>query len=362
MTTLAKLLDQTERFITSYVRMGAEEAVAATLFVAYSHVVDAFRVAPYLNITSPEPECGKTILLEALELLVREPWLVSQPTEAVLFRTLDKKKPTLLLDETDAVFKGSSDRAEPIRAVLNSGYRRGVTVPRCAGKTFDLVEFTVYGPKCFAGIGDALPDTVAKRSIRIELRRLAPGEEVKDWDHEDAEPEAKPIKEAFEGWAKGAVKYLKGQKPGVPEGIRNRQRETWRPLLSIADLAGDGWPGGARDAAKRLCNVHAKVSLPALLLSHVRESFAEKDAMSTHDLLSALVDRDDGPWASWWANDVEAGRIKGPAAKLGRLLRDHRTPAGEPIRSHQYRTEGRIVRGYVRDDFEDAWSRYLKST
>jgi hypothetical protein len=158
--TLDQLLSEAETFITRYVRMGAEEALACALFVAYSHAVAAFKVAPYLNVTSPEPECGKTLLLEALSLLVREPWLALAPSEAVLFRYLDKRKPTLLLDETDGLFKGSGDRAEPIRCVLNSGYRRGVKVPRCQAKTFEPVEFEVFGAKCFSGIGDALPDTV----------------------------------------------------------------------------------------------------------------------------------------------------------------------------------------------------------
>src|SRR5205823_998737 len=79
-----------------------------------------------LAVTSPEKRSGKSRLFEVLEILVANPWKVITPTEAVIFRKIDKDRPTLLLDETDAIFgKRNGENYEGLRALLNAGNRRG---------------------------------------------------------------------------------------------------------------------------------------------------------------------------------------------------------------------------------------------
>ena len=95
-------------------------------------------------MTSPEKRCGKTRLLDVLELLVAKPWRTIMPSEAVLFRKIDAAAPTLLLDETDAIFNAKNANTEPLRAVLNAGNRRGTIVPRCVGPRQQLVDFSVF--------------------------------------------------------------------------------------------------------------------------------------------------------------------------------------------------------------------------
>ena len=122
-------------------------------------------------MTSPERQCGKTRLLEVIELLVPEPWRVELPSEAVAYRHIHAKMPTLLLDEVDTTFNvRTRDRYEGLRALLNAGNRRGSHVPRCIGSSGKLVNFNVFCPKVLAGIG-MLPDTVADRSVPIRLER-----------------------------------------------------------------------------------------------------------------------------------------------------------------------------------------------
>ena len=112
---------------------------------------------------------------------MRKPWLTLSVTEAVLFREIDKTQPTLLLDESDALFKkgggGNDDRREPIRALLNAGFKRGAMVPRCMGNNFEVQHFKVFCAKAFAGIG-TLPDTIADRSLPIRLTRKSRSETV----------------------------------------------------------------------------------------------------------------------------------------------------------------------------------------
>ena len=71
------------------------------------------------------------MMLEILELLVANPWLTGRATVAVLARKIDREKPTLLLDETDAAFKSGREYAEALRGHLE--YR----IPR-RGQPFSL--------------------------------------------------------------------------------------------------------------------------------------------------------------------------------------------------------------------------------
>ena len=64
-----------------------------------------------------------------------------------------------------------------------------------------------------------------------------------------------------------------------------------------------------------------------LLLEHCWDAFdvldvTRGDRIATEELLHALVGRgDDSPWASWWGNDVDADRLRGPGQRLARLLK-----------------------------------------
>src|SRR5205814_3546560 len=123
-------------------------------------------------------------------------------SNAALFRAVEQQKPTLLFDEVDAIFgpKASSDH-EDLRAMLNSGHRRGAAVYRCVGKKHDQLQaFKVFCPVALAGIGD-LPDTVRDRSIIVSLRRRAPDERVHEFRRRRVLPDATALRERMAGWA-----------------------------------------------------------------------------------------------------------------------------------------------------------------
>ena len=165
------VLDEVRRFVRRFVVLDEPQAQAVSLWVAHTYVVDAFSCTPYLAITSAEKRSGKTRLLEVLALLVRDPLPTANISDAALFRVIDDKQPTLLIDEVDAIFGKKSPRDE-LRGIINAGYRSGSTTHRMGGKNnTELQTFSVFCPKAFAGIGDCLPDTIADRSIPIRLRR-----------------------------------------------------------------------------------------------------------------------------------------------------------------------------------------------
>ena len=175
----ALVLAEVESFIVRYVVLPQAARMPVALWAIATHLFEVFDTFPYLAILSPQKRCGKTRLQEVLEFLVARPWRGTSPTEAALFRFIESRKPTLLLDEVEALGKKRrSERGEAVSAVLNSGFRRGATVPRCVGGSYDVQVFNVYCPKSFAAIG-RLSDTFQDRSIILRLQRKSPGECVK---------------------------------------------------------------------------------------------------------------------------------------------------------------------------------------
>ena len=66
----AQLLDDVLVFLTSYVAFPSfAAAVAVTLWAAHTHLVRRFDTTPRLALVSPEKRCGKSRVLELLELL-----------------------------------------------------------------------------------------------------------------------------------------------------------------------------------------------------------------------------------------------------------------------------------------------------
>jgi hypothetical protein len=356
---LADVLDEVTRFVRRFVHFQDDtHAPTVALWAAHTWAIHVFEQTPYLAITSPEKGSGKTRLQEVLELLCREPWFVTLPSDAVLFRMLENK-PTLLLDEIDAVF--SNDRStEGLRAVLNVGNRRGASVPRALDYGKDLHKFPVFSPKCFAGIGK-IPETLADRSITIPLTRRLPSEKVERLIRRDVGPEAEALRDSLSQAVQAALDVIGAYRAqDVPDVLSDRQQEGWETLFAIAHAAGGHWPQTARDAARTIHGTKDDddLSTALLLLSHIRETFdaVGEDRLPTYQLIFRLRQRDDGPWARWWDEKFDDSGLKA-ASGLAFALKPYR------ITSKQIRVDkSKTGRGYLRADFEPVWQRYLTST
>ena len=346
----AALLDAVHEFIGRFVAFPSEHAhVAVTLWVAHAHMVEHFHTSPRLAPISPEPESGKTRLLEVIGLLVPAPMLVFGASVAAIFRTLADEQITLLFDEVDAIFtkRGKDDVNEDLRALLNVGYKRGATIPRCVGPRHEVVRFNVFAAVALAGIGD-LPDTIMTRAIIIRMRRRAPAEPVEQFRVRVQEPIGHALRDQLADWAAEVGYDVGAAWPIMPEGITDRPAECWEPLLAVADAAGGQWPSRARAA----CVAHVADSrgrVPSLgirLLTDLRTVFAAETAMSTEDILSALCKLDESPWG-----DLRGQQLN--PRGLAQRLRQY------GVSSRNVRTNERVVKGYAREDLHDVWLRYL---
>jgi Protein of unknown function (DUF3631) len=352
--TTAELLDDLAAFIATYVVVpGPEYRDVMALWVAHTHVIGAAWTTPRLVFKSAEKESGKTRALEVLELLVLEGRQTVNTTVAAIFRRLKQWQTTYLVDEVDTIFNPKAAKEnEELRGILNAGYRRGATVDRVAmeGKRAVLEEFPVFAATALAAIGD-LPDTIESRAIVVPMRRRAPDEQVSQFRYRKVKPLANPIKDRLTDWAAEHEGGLGEAEPDMPDGISDRAAECWEPLLAIADLAGEEWAQRARAAAVSIVGgrVAADQSTGVRLLADVRAVMDGHDRRSTAGLVAALNGLEEAPWGSWHDG-------KGMTARdLARRLK----PYGIESRTVR-QPDGSTPKGYVREDFLDAWSRYLR--
>ena len=348
----AELLAKIAEFIRRFVALSEEQACLCALWIVHTHAFTAADTTPYLNIKSAEKRSGKTRLLEALALLVAGSWLTGRVTPAVLVRKVAAEAPTLLLDESDAAFKGDREYAETLRGVLNAGFRRGGAASLCVGQGAGITyeDFPVFSPKAIAGIGK-LPDTVADRSIPIELRRRKASERVERFRLRKVGPEALPIRQDIAAWAVAHLDALTAAEPVLPDELDDRAQDIMEPLFAIADVAGGEWPDRARAAAVTLLAGEEREdseSLGVRLLREIRDIFDSEraDRFPTAGILKALCKIEEAPWGSLRGEPLDA-------RGLARLLK----PFG--VKPEKLREGEETFRGYRRVSFEDAWARYV---
>jgi hypothetical protein len=344
------LLETCRAWIRRYIIASEEQAVIMAVWLLHTYAFDAAETTPYIHITAPERACGKSRLMETLEALAAAPIRSGGMTAAALVRCIDAKSPTIFLDEMDAQLGGDKEYAEAIRGILNEGFRKGGKFYKCDGKSHQLREFNAYCPKCFAGIGQ-LPDTVASRSIVIEMRRKRPGEIVEPFRQRAVKDAASPIKTELEAWqARGVSGQLRAILPAPLACLSDRQNDIAEPLLCIAQLAGDGWLQRLTEALQAVFKAASVEdgSIGVTLLSDIRAVFDERntDRVSSKVMAECLYEIEGRPWADW-------NHGKGITANnLARQLKKYR------IGSEKIRIASETVQGYRRGDFEDAWAQF----
>lgn len=352
----AELLDRVEAYLARFVSYPSEHArVAHALWIAHSHLLDAFESTPRLAALSPEPGSGKTRLLEASEPLVPRPLHSVNVTPAYLFRKVadEAGPPTILFDEIDTIFGPKAKDNEDIRGLLNAGHRRGATAGRCVvrGKVIETEELPAYAAVALAGLGD-LPDTVLSRCVVIRMKRRAPHEHVEPFRPRLHWPEGHQLRDELAAWADLVREDLRDAWPEMPNGIEDRNADCWEALLAVADAAGGQWPERARCGAVALVAAlrAGSPSLGIRLLADLRAIFTEHDrvALVSDELVTELRGVEDSPW-----DDIKGKPLN--SRGLATRLRQY------GITPRKWRDGDRTVRGYQRADLVDPWERYLPS-
>ncbi len=339
------LLDSITLAVRRYLVLPPNGAEVIALWVIAAHAFNGFQISPRLHVRSPLPRCGKTIVLDVLECLTPRSIRTENVTTAVLFRLVDGYQPTLLIDEVDSFLKDN----EELRGALNAGHRRGGQMLRCEGDNNEVRAFKTFAPVALAGIG-RLPGTLEDRSITIEMRRKKPTERITRF-RRDRTGDLDDLASMAARWVADHEISLSVADPDIPETLHDRAADNWRPLIAIADLAGGNWPTLARQIAVRLSGEGAEqdASVRVQLLVDIKSIFDgdDRDQIPSKVICGRLAEMESQPWPEW-----KNGKPITPR-QLARELE------GFSIRSGSIRTDTGTAKGYKKEAFKDAWSRYL---
>jgi len=144
---------------------------------------------------------------------------------------------------------------------------------------------------------------------------------------------------------------LSAADPATPEALHDRAADNWRPLFAVADLAGGDWPERARQIAVVLSGGEADqdTSVRVQLLVDMKAIFDadDRDQLPSAFICEQLAKMEERPWPEW-----RQGKPITPR-QLARQL------DAFSIRPGTIRTDASTAKGYKKEAFRDAWSRYL---
>lgn len=341
----AELLDSLRSALLTYVVFPSDETVTAvTLWIAASHVQNAWQHAPRLAVISPEKRCGKSRLIDIIYGTCHQPLIAVNISPAALVHSVTDDPPTLLIDEADTIFtKKGSDLHEDLRGILNAGHQRNRPYLRWDIKAREREECPTFAFAALASIGE-LPETIMDRAVIVKMRRRAPGEKVASYRSRDEAP-LRELGASIGQWLRKHLEELSEAEPDMP--VEDRAADTWEPLIAVADLAGGQWATDARTACRVLNGeTSATVSAGIRLLGDIRTVFGRDDKVFTDTLINKLCKLEESPWADWHGKNITP-------RNLAEMLR------GYGVESKDVKIDGVTRKGYRRDLLHDAWTRYL---
>jgi Protein of unknown function (DUF3631) len=206
---LKAILDDVHAFLGRFIIYPSKEAHDAhVLWIAHTHLMEAWESTPRIAFLSPEPASGKTRALEVSELLVPNAVEAVNVSPAYVFRKVGDPEnglPTLLHDEIDTLFGPKAKENEDVRGLYNAGHRRGAVTGRCVvhGKTFKTEEIPAFCALALAGLG-WLPDTLMSRCVVIRMRRRAPQEKVTPFRRRVYAKEGNKLRDRLAAWGASA--------------------------------------------------------------------------------------------------------------------------------------------------------------
>ena len=342
-----------EDYFRRYAVLGSGLPLVLALWNIATYMYDVFDAFPYLAITSPTKRCGKSRLGELIGMVCSKPLETVGISPAALFRTIEQKSPTLIIDEAESL-SIKSESSEALREVLNAGYRKGKKVWRCASKTHKIEQFNIYCAKVLILIGK-LQDTLSDRCISVPMKRKS-GEQIDRFRFAHVEKQTAPLRTEIEQWSSAHASQV--EQWYADNGllfIQDRDEELWLPLFAVCQVA----------APERLDELEAiAIGLASAkeddpnnygieILADIRRVFVSGGAKNTssEELLKALNAMSESPWQHFkYTNGQPLD-----ARWLAKLLK----PFG--IHSKTIRMANGTPKGFYRADFEDAWKRYLPS-
>jgi hypothetical protein len=208
------------KFIGYAVDVPNEIAIVLAAFVLYTYVADRLPMAVYLSIVGL-PQSGKSTLLELLSLLCRRPLLVSDISQAAVYRACGGFGVTLLVDEVE--WQSSNTRA--LRQLWRAGTGRSARALRIRDSSFS------FGPKVFGSLEPSWDSALNDRCIRIPMTETTKRQLIKPGDPRMLKSAAEIRKQLLKFRFNFYKKIRPAMIPGAEE-LRPRSRDLLSSLAA----------------------------------------------------------------------------------------------------------------------------------
>lgn len=364
------VIEKLRKYILSYsVLKDPALVIPLSLWIAATYIFEAFDAFPYLVITAKVKRAGKTRLKELIGFTCRVPFNVTGASAAALFRSIKDNKPTILWDEAEELSKEGNSL---MRQFLNSGYRKGQSIPR-VGKD-GVTEWPTYCPKAFVLIGDVF-DTLRDRSIIMEMERVTSeqADSMKRFSYEMAKLEGEAIGEELKTLlTEKAESIMEAYNNEELSFLTDRDEEIWRPIFAVAKIL-DVETYNTKTTSKTRSMKALAVDLATEKTNTERykpsaeneEKLAQEEygfklledllsiipkgtkCISSSDAIEKLRSIDVAPWRKYGGNGLTLNNSAEPNS-MSALL----TPFG--VSPKVVRNENKVMRGFLRVDVERA--------
>lgn len=192
---------------------------------------------PYLALHG-EKGAGKSTLLGWLAAVCFNAEMLVNTSEASLYRTIQAKAPTLLIDEQEGLnsSKAAKETKADLMGILKSGYKAGAKVARQDMEEKERTRyFDIYSPKALAAI-ELFEDVLENRAILTFMNRKPAGVLVED---DGAiitrdKTEFAPLRDQLYLLLMHRANDIPKITARVQVDYANRMRELLRPLYAMA--------------------------------------------------------------------------------------------------------------------------------
>jgi len=206
------------------------------LHVLGSYFFELFPAYPYLHFNGP-PDSGKSTNGRLCAALGFNGLFLIDPSEASLFRTIEREKPYLVIDEKENAANRQDSAANPgLMALLKAGYQKGARVPRQNTRNVEITEYySAYSPKVICNVF-GLEDVLADRSIPIITKEAPVGSKIRGEQPDLGDSTWQPVRDklhlALMHYHR-EVRELRDADLGE-EFSRLREKELFKPLIDLA--------------------------------------------------------------------------------------------------------------------------------
>jgi hypothetical protein len=102
-----QMMSDLEKLIANHLVCTESQRVILALWILHTYTCEATPLTPYLNISSPLEESGKSTCMTILRGLCADPWWPVGLTPANFQRKINEDHPTVLLDNWQTLFRGT---------------------------------------------------------------------------------------------------------------------------------------------------------------------------------------------------------------------------------------------------------------